>query len=174
MGHIRSTTMLTDPDGTTAFDTSMLNDPLAPQGRSSTCYSCHSQAPPPRTLYPENHRCWRLRWRDCYSDEHYFPTLMASLGKDLETDCVGQLINVDWSRGGAHPRAYLVREVSAARCQPRLLPVRCCGCIAWLASNTFKPVILSLLGEWHNSASGQAADGTLLPGHPSRNSSRCC
>ena len=64
------------------------------------------------------------RWRDCYSDEHYFPTLLASLGKDLETDCVGQLINVDWSRGGAHPRAYLVREVSAARCclSLRLLP----------------------------------------------------
>ena len=58
------------------------------------------------------------RWRDCYSDEHYFPTLLASLGKDLETDCVGQLINVDWSRGGAHPRAYLVREVSAARYSP--------------------------------------------------------
>ena len=55
------------------------------------------------------------RWRDCFSDEHYFATLLATQGRDLESDCVGNLVNVDWSRGGAHPRAYTLREVSAAR-----------------------------------------------------------
>ena len=58
---------------------------------------------------------WVYRWRDCFSDEHYFATLMAALGREDETDCHGYLTNVDWSRGGGHPRAYTEREVSAAR-----------------------------------------------------------
>lgn len=43
-------------------------------------------------------------------------TLMAALGREDETDCTGYLTNVDWSRGGGHPRSYMEREVSAARC----------------------------------------------------------
>ena len=40
---------------------------------------------------------------------------MGALGRDDETDCHGYLTNVDWSRGGGHPRSYTVEEVSAAR-----------------------------------------------------------
>ena len=56
------------------------------------------------------------RWRDCFSDEHYFATLLAVLGRENETDCKGFMMHVDWSRGGAHPRTYELREISAARC----------------------------------------------------------
>lgn len=55
------------------------------------------------------------RWRDCFSDEHYFATLLAVLGRENETDCKGFMMHVDWSRGGAHPRTYELREISAAR-----------------------------------------------------------
>jgi hypothetical protein len=48
---------------------------------------------------------------DCYSDEHYIPTLLAVKGLDNQTDCLGFYINVDWSAGGAHPRTYGVRDV---------------------------------------------------------------
>ena len=61
-----------------------------------------------------NHVTYRNR--DCFSDEHYFPTLLAVKGLDQESDCKGLVMNVDWSRGGPHPRAYTLREVSAARC----------------------------------------------------------
>lgn len=46
-----------------------------------------------------------------YADEHYVPTLLAYLGKDQETDCWGFMVNVDWSRGGAHPRTYAVEDI---------------------------------------------------------------
>ena len=51
----------------------------------------------------------------CCADEHYVPTLLAYLGKDQETDCWGFLVNVDWSRGGAHPRTYAVEDLDAER-----------------------------------------------------------
>lgn len=43
------------------------------------------------------------------------PTLLAYLGKDQETDCWGFLVNVDWSRGGAHPRTYAVEDIDVER-----------------------------------------------------------
>lgn len=43
------------------------------------------------------------------------PTLLAYLGKDQETDCWGFLVNVDWSRGGAHPRTYAVEDIDTER-----------------------------------------------------------
>ncbi len=33
---------------------------------------------------------------ECYSDEHYVPTLLASRGLENQTDCAGGLTNVDW------------------------------------------------------------------------------
>ena len=33
---------------------------------------------------------------ECYSDEHYVPTLLASKGLENQTDCAGGLTNVDW------------------------------------------------------------------------------
>lgn len=55
------------------------------------------------------------RWRDCYSDEHYFATLLATKNLDHETDCEGQSMHVDWSFGGEHPRSYSVRETTSSR-----------------------------------------------------------
>jgi len=64
-------------------------------------------------------RKWDASWCDyrvCYSDEHYIPTLLASLGEDQgQTDCTGELTAVDWSRGAptdAHPHHYAPSEVS--------------------------------------------------------------
>ena len=63
-------------------------------------------------------RRWDPDWCDhrvCYSDEHYFPTLLASLGLENETDCFGELTDRDWSRVAStdpHPWEYRVREVS--------------------------------------------------------------
>ena len=55
------------------------------------------------------------RWRDCYSDEHYFATLLATKGLDAETDCLGQIMHVDWSLGGEHPRSYPFREATSSK-----------------------------------------------------------
>lgn len=56
------------------------------------------------------------RWRDCFSDEHYMPSLLAYLQLGHETDCVGRLVGVDWSQGGAHPRSYTVQDVNPDMC----------------------------------------------------------
>ena len=74
-----------------------------------------SAAPVPAPLRPrrfEQH-CWsaweprRKAWRDCFSDEHYFPTLLAVLGRENETECEGWGVAAqDWSKGGTHPRAF--------------------------------------------------------------------
>ncbi|KAK9819181.1 hypothetical protein WJX81_003273 [Elliptochloris bilobata] len=52
------------------------------------------------------------RWRDCYSDEHYIPSLLSYLQLGHETDCMGNLVSVNWMHGGAHPRAYESEEIS--------------------------------------------------------------
>lgn len=36
------------------------------------------------------------RKRDCYSDEHYVPVLLAYLGLDNETTCNGNTMHVSW------------------------------------------------------------------------------
>ncbi|KAL4537779.1 hypothetical protein Ndes2437B_g08880 [Nannochloris sp. 'desiccata'] len=47
------------------------------------------------------------RIRDCISDEHYIPVLMAVHGLENEMDCSSWGISaLDWSRGGAHPKSY--------------------------------------------------------------------
>ena len=51
---------------------------------------------------------------DCYSDEHYIPTLLATAGEDNATDCLGYYVNVDWTKGGAHPRTYTEADVAPA------------------------------------------------------------
>jgi len=52
-------------------------------------------------------------WRSCFSDEHYFPTLLAIGGWDGETDCEGDMTHTVWCRGWhcvgdakLHPRTY--------------------------------------------------------------------
>jgi hypothetical protein len=53
------------------------------------------------------------KWRDCYSDEHYVPTLLALHGKENETfKETGSVTYADWSKGGPHPREYFKEDVS--------------------------------------------------------------
>jgi hypothetical protein len=47
------------------------------------------------------------RIRDCISDEHYIPTLMAVHELEDEMDCGSWGISaLDWSKGGAHPKSF--------------------------------------------------------------------
>jgi hypothetical protein len=49
------------------------------------------------------------RYRDCFSDEHYFPTLLATHGLSNETDCEAMgVVAADWSRGGKFVIAALL------------------------------------------------------------------
>ena len=41
----------------------------------------------------------RRRKRSCYSDEHYVPVLLATLGLDNETTCSGNTVHVSWQSG---------------------------------------------------------------------------
>ena len=50
------------------------------------------------------------------------PSLLAALQLGHETDCVGRLVSVDWSTGGAHPYSYRVEDITAERC---VLSVHC-------------------------------------------------
>ncbi|CAK0758242.1 hypothetical protein CVIRNUC_002605 [Coccomyxa viridis] len=57
------------------------------------------------------------RKRDCYSDEHYVPTLMAYLGLDNETTCSGNTMHVSWQSSsgkylGEHPMSYSTKSVT--------------------------------------------------------------
>lgn len=61
---------------------------------------CHpaavASAEPPLTLPPA-----------LCTDEHYFATLLAVLGKEAETECGGWGVAAqDWSKGGPHPKAF--------------------------------------------------------------------
>ena len=48
------------------------------------------------------------------------PTLLAWLGKDGETDCMGHLSDGDWTRPGSHgwsgPYEYFPADISADLC----------------------------------------------------------
>ena len=58
------------------------------------------------------------RWRVCYTDEHYIPTVLARWGLDDETDCAGTLVSGNWSSGEGHPHSYEPHEVTAQLCAP--------------------------------------------------------
>ncbi|KDD76804.1 beta-1,6-N-acetylglucosaminyltransferase enzyme [Helicosporidium sp. ATCC 50920] len=62
------------------------------------------------------------RYRDCFSDEHYFATLFTVLGMEQkEMNCeVWGIVSTDWSLGGAHPRAYQVEDVSVELVETKL------------------------------------------------------
>jgi len=52
-------------------------------------------------------------WRNCYTDEHYIPTLLAMHRKENETfQEVGSVTFADWTQGGPHPREYNANDVS--------------------------------------------------------------
>ncbi|BDA45402.1 probable glycosyltransferase BC10 at C-terminar half [Coccomyxa sp. Obi] len=62
----------------------------------------------------------RGAWRSCFSDEHYFATVLATKGLDEETDCKGGLTHTEWcdpctdGEDRLHPRAFKPEEVSHA------------------------------------------------------------
>ncbi|KAL4531686.1 hypothetical protein Ndes2437A_g09001 [Nannochloris sp. 'desiccata'] len=52
------------------------------------------------------------RWRDCYSDEHYLPTLLHMKG--LQEETVPSPLGItaaDWSKKSPHPHEYAAEEV---------------------------------------------------------------
>ncbi|KAL4439980.1 hypothetical protein ABPG75_002981 [Micractinium tetrahymenae] len=53
------------------------------------------------------------QWKECVPDEHYIPTLLASLGLENETYCGGWgVAYTDWSTHDIHPRSFLPKEVT--------------------------------------------------------------
>ncbi len=57
--------------------------------------------------------CRMKRWRQCYPDEHYMPSLLAREGLDNATDCHGGIMSVDWTTMDWHPVMYTAANVSA-------------------------------------------------------------
>jgi hypothetical protein len=60
----------------------------------------------------------RSKWYQCYTDEHYFATVLALYGHQQQTDCLGHSVAADWSVHSSHPHSYEPAEVSAALCVP--------------------------------------------------------
>ena len=56
--------------------------------------------------------CRMKRWRQCYPDEHYMPSLLAREGLDNATDCHGGIMSVDWTTKDWHPVTYTAANVS--------------------------------------------------------------
>jgi len=56
--------------------------------------------------------CWSYGKHICVSDEHYFPTLLASYGLDDETDCLGEGTWTNWTAFGWHPKTFEPEEIS--------------------------------------------------------------
>ena len=72
-----------------------IRDCIPGEPSSARCCQRASELPP------------QLRCCCCVADEHYFPTLLAVLGLEHETECDGWgVATQDWSKGGAHPKAY--------------------------------------------------------------------
>ena len=55
----------------------------------------------------------RSKWYQCYTDEHYFATVLAVYGHSAETDCLGHSVAADWSVQSSHPHSYTADEVNA-------------------------------------------------------------
>ena len=64
----------------------------------------------------------RSKWYQCYTDEHYFATVLALYGHERETDCLGHSVAADWSVQSSHPHSYEPEEVTATLCG-----FRCCS-----------------------------------------------
>ena len=78
----------------------------------------YKELPPLASHAAEACACSRS-FRDCYSDEHYFATLLATHGRDNETDCLGGITYAHWENwGDSHPKAWAPEEVTANLCAP--------------------------------------------------------
>lgn len=54
------------------------------------------------------------RHRKCFSDEHFFATLLSIKGVEDETiPFFATTTYVDWSEGGAHPKSFLAEELTS-------------------------------------------------------------
>lgn len=73
---------------------------------------------------------------DCYSDEHYIPTLLSVLGRENETSCQRTITNVDWRAQGAHPRTYKAHEINPLRIRLLRRPHKRCSYTAAMRSAT--------------------------------------
>lgn len=73
---------------------------------------------------------------DCYSDEHYIPTLLSVMGKENETSCQRTITNVDWRARGAHPRTYKPHEINPLRIRLLRRPHKRCSYTAAMRSAT--------------------------------------
>ncbi|KAK9907312.1 hypothetical protein WJX75_001278 [Coccomyxa subellipsoidea] len=86
---------------------------------------------------------WRDNvWRDCYSDEHYLGTLLASRGLDNETDCLGHITYTHWSYGEAHPKAFTPEDINADALREMRQPQTGCNAAPAIvtASAQFVPI----------------------------------
>lgn len=55
-----------------------------------------------------------MKHRKCFSDEHYFATLLSTKGLEEETvPFFATNTMVDWSKGGAHPKSFRTEDISA-------------------------------------------------------------
>ena len=47
-------------------------------------------------------------------------TATSNIWQTVSQDCLGNLVSVNWMRGGAHPRAYDSSEISLELCAARV------------------------------------------------------
>ena len=72
--------------------------------------------------------CWgRSQWYSCYTDEHYFASVLSLYGRADQTDCMGHAIAADWSKHTVHPKSFAPEEVTAALCASCQLRSQHCG-----------------------------------------------
>jgi len=91
--------------------------------------------------------CWsswdaaNSRWhKDCFSDEHYFATLLSVEGRDKEGVCESRGVSfTEWEENSAHPKAFSVSAIDAelvrkARAAPRSAAGRSTPECGWRAA----------------------------------------
>ena len=72
------------------------------------------------------------KWRECFSDEHYLPTLLHKKGLQEETVPSPLGITVaDWSEGNPHPHEYIADEVTSDTFTTRLRNNSDCPSVGW-------------------------------------------
>lgn len=109
--------------------------------------------------------CWsswdaaHSRWhRDCFSDEHYFATLLSVEGKDKEGVCESRGVSyTDWEDNSAHPRSFAPAAITTELVKKaRAAPLSAAGHATpecdWKAAyaqaqQLFLPVSMALSGQ---------------------------
>ena len=79
----------------------------------------------PSLSHPQSCPCSdrQKRWRQCFVDEHYIPTVLAVEGLDNETDCHGGLLSTDFTvKNSTHPIEYQPEAITSTLCAPFVGP----------------------------------------------------